>query len=445
MESEDDVIKVDTMVDYVLDDDEGLFRDSASEAESLARKQKGFLLFILRKMRCEYPLYLCCFCINPLGCMKSLQAVVLNWFAIIAALTLLSQYWSSTLLELFQEDQGIFVYLGLACLWTAATLWNHAGKIAQLGKNLDEAVKKMIFTENEVAQTLNHLGIANDDWIDSLDELHKMNKKVRVAGRVLDKRKNQVEEQRQEVHNLLTKHGGKVTGDLQNKRIAIDKLIKEQAETLDEVQGNVNSLHGTQEDFDGRAVQFQEDLEILSETIGEINKPISDLEAIKPKLKEMFANKTDCVKFIAGNLQHLAILEQFTLLREMSYSREIFFSALKNNGGMIDRPLFNQLILRLPSSLREAFESTTRSYQNYRAVEGKGVMGRKKYGPMNQEKVKEFLEDLEIKALEVVQKNLESMPNPHRFGYIIENDADEDVLGARDKNDVKEEKDFIIA
>jgi len=449
MESEDGN-EVEDVVDEVFEDNKDLLRDSASEAESQARKRKGILLRICRTLKCDYPLYLCCFCINPLGCMKSLQAVLLNWFGIIAAVTLLSQYWSTTLLELFQDNIVIFMYLGLACFWTAATLWNHMGKIAQLGKNLGEAVKKMLNTEMEVTKTLDELGMANHDWIESLEQLHEKNKKIRKVGRLLDTRKLQAEEQREELTNLLTKFGGKVTGAFQNKRIAIDNLIKEQAETLDEVQDNVNTLHETQEDFDGRAVQFQEDLEMLNETIGEINKPISDLEAIKPKLQEMVANGSDCEEFVAGNLQHLVVLERITILRELSYSRAIFFSALKNNGGMIDQPLFNRLVLRLPMPLRKAFESTTKSYQNYRTVQAKGRMGRKKYGPMNQEKVTDFLQDLEAQAFEVVQQNMETMPDPRRSVFITEKEEDEDVLAVfdikedEDTDDVEEEKVVII-
>jgi len=450
MESEDGD-EVEAVVDEVFEDNKELFRDSASEAESQARKRKGILLFICRKLKCDYPLYLCCFCINPLGCMKSLQAVLLNWFAIIAAVTLISQYWSTTLLELFSDNIGIFMYLGLACFWTAATLWNHTGKVAQLGKNLGEAVKKMLLTEEEVTNTLEDLGMANHDWVEALEQLHQKNRKIREVGRLLDVRKLQAEEQREELTDLLTKFGGKVTGAFQNKRIAIDNLIKEQTETLDEVQSNVNTLHEAQEDFDGRAVQFQEDLEMLNETIDEIDKPISDLEAIKPKLQEMVANGSDCVEFVAGNLQHLLVLERITLLRELSYSRAIFFSALKNNGGMIDQPLFNRLVLRLPMPLRKAFESTTNSYQNYRAVQGKGRMGRKKYGPMNHEKVAEFLRDLEAQALEVVQQNMESMPDPRRSVFITEKKEGEDVLAIfeikedEDSDDVEEEKVVIIA
>jgi len=450
MESEDSN-EIEAVVDEVFEDNKDLLRDSASEAASQARKRKGILLSICRRLKCDYPLYLCCFCINPLGCMKSIQAVLLNWFGIIAAITLISQYWSTTLLELFSDNIGIFMYLGIACFWTAATLWNHTGAVAKLGKNLGEAVKKMLNTEHEVTMTLNELGVANDDWLDSLEQLHRENRKIRVVGRLLDKRKHQAEEQREELTNLLTKVGGKVTGEFQNKRLAIDKLIKEQTETLDEVQENVNTLHETQEEFDERAERFQEDLEMLNETIGEINKPISDLEAIKPKLQEMVANGSDCVEFVAGNLQNLVVLERITLLRELSYSRAIFFSALKNNDGMIDQPLFNRLIQRLPMPLRKAFESTTKSYQNYRAVQAKGRMGRKKYGPMNQEKVMEFLQDLEAQALEAVQNNMESMPDPRRSVFITEKDSDENVLAVfdieedEDKDNVEEEKVVIIA
>lgn len=447
MESEDEEV-----IDEIFEDNKELFRDSASEAESQARKRKGFLLSICRLFKCDYPCYLCCFCINPLGCMKSLQAVLLNWFAIIAAITLISQYWSTTLLELFSDNIGIFMYLGIFCFWTAATLWNHMGKIAKLGKNLGEAVKKMLHTEEEVTNTLRDLGMANSDWVESLEQLHQKNRKIRVVGRLLDRRKFQAEEQREELTHLLTKFGGKVTGAFQNKRIAIDNLIKEQTEALDEVQDNVTTLHETQVDFDGRAVQFQEDLEMLNETIDEIDKPISDLEAIKPKLQEMVANGSDCVEFVAGNLQHLVVLERITILRELSYSRAIFFSALKNNGGMIDQPLFNRLVLRLPMPLRKAFESTKKSYQNYRVVKAKGRMGRKKYGPMNQEKVTEFLQDLEFQAFEVEQQNIESMPDPRRSVFNTEKEGGEDVLAVfdteeedEDKDDVNEEKVVIIA
>merc|ERR1719189_2559698 len=105
---------------------------------------------------------------------------------------------------------------------------------------------------------------------------------------------------------------------------------------------------------------------------------------------------------------------------------------------MIDQPLFNRLVLRLPMPLRKAFKSTTKSYQNYRTVQAKGRMGRKKYGPMNQEKVTEFLRDLEALALEVVQQNIESMPDPRRSVFITEKKEDEDVLAIFD---IKEDED----
>jgi len=425
-----------TVADELFEDNAALFRDSASEAESLARKRKGAVMTVLRTMKCAYPCYLYCFCLNPLGCMKSIQAVILNWCAIIAAVTLISQYWNTSMLVLFQDNVGIFMFLGLACFWTAAILANHMGKIAKLGKDLDESVTKMLHTEGEVTKTLSSLGVANDRWMDCLEELHKKNKEIRIVGRKLDKRKMQAEEQGDQLSNLFLRYGGKVTSDFQSRRTAIDDLIKQQFTTLDEVQEQVTTLQEEQDEYDGRAVQFQEDLEHLNETIGDINKPISDLEAMKPKLHRMGADPAEFEAFVNGHLQYLTVLERITLLREISYSRAIFFSALKANNETIDERLFNQLVLRLPMSLRQAFETTTKSYQNYRVVISKKRLGRKKYGGMDQSKVTEFMNDLEAQAFIVVQENFEKMPDPRRFGY--EDEEEDEVLEEKIELDGKE-------
>jgi len=70
---------------------------------------------------------------------------------------------------------------------------------------------------------------------------------------------------------------------------------------------------------------------------------------------------------------------------------------------------------------------------------------------MNQEKVAEFLQDLEAQAFEVVQQNIESMPDPRQSVFITEKEDGEDVLAVfdteedEDKDDVNEEKVVIIA
>jgi len=178
---------------------------------------------------------------------------------------------------------------------------------------------------------------------------------------------------------------------------------------------------------------------------------------VKSTLQRMGTDPAEFETFVNGHLRYLTVLERITLLREMSYSRTIFFGALKKNGGEIDRLLFNQLLQRLPMSLRNAFEDTTRSYQDYRVVVSKNRLGRKKYGPMNQETVTTFLNELETKAFEVVKKNMEQMPDPSRFGYKDEeqdgDEADkkeEDVLAvldeeeSTDENEKEEEKVVII-
>lgn len=357
--------------------------------------------------------------------MKSLQAVLLNWFAIIAAVTMISVYWNSTLLELFSANVGYLMFLGLGCLWTALILFHHLGTVARLGKNLEESITKMMHTEDEIITTMGKLDVANANWADCMDELHEANKEVRVAGRKLDWRKQQAESQEEQLRELIVKYGGRVTADLLRRREAIDNLIDEQDRTLEAVQENVGDMHQEQMDYGENVAHFMEDLGYLNETIGSINKPLKDLESLKTNLHRMGADPTEFKAFLSGHIQYLSILERITILREMTYSQTIFFDALRQNDGQINEQLFNELILRLPKSLRDTYERTGVRYKDYRCVLSKGMLGLTKYGGMDEASVIKFMRELEARAFHLDTRHSSNMPDPHRFGYDMEEDDDE--------------------
>jgi len=432
------------LVDQVIADNKDLFGDTESDHKIIKRRKekkrrviREYLVRSLKRLKCAYPIYLCCFCLNPLECRKSLQAIIQNWFGILAAVTLVSLYWNTTLLLLFSENVGKFMFLGLGCLWTAIKLVRYHNEIASLGKNLEEAIIKVTHIEWEGINIIAKLDLANDQWVDCINDYHDANKEVRVAGRVLDYRGIQAETQTEQLDLLMTKYGGTTT-DMLRRREAIDNLMMQQEKTLDQMDENVVSMHHEQMEFSEHAMQFKEDLEYLNETICTINKPLEKLESMKPNLHRMGADARECEAFLSRHIQYLSVLERITMLREMTYTQSIFFNALRKNGGEINEQLFGELLLRLPKTLRDAFDNSANRYRDYRCVLSKKKLGRTKYGGMDEASVIKFLKDLEAEAFQMEKWHSSNMPDPSRFGYddLVEEESGETMQQHTSSEDI---------
>merc|ERR1719233_214084 len=221
---------------------------------------------------CDYPLYLYCFCLNPFGCLKHIQGVILNWFGILAAITLIAVEWRTPMLKIFRDYDHALGFLGVACLWTAGLLANRLWGINKLAKGIDEVTSKVLESEAMVDKTLNALRHSNLSLKDGLIDLQEKNIKMRRVGRRLKVRNNQAKQQENEIHELIVRNSVKGS-DVKSQRIAIDNLIREQYETLGWMQ---YSLEVREDDlwgkFDKKAAQYKKGIELLSATAGEINK-----------------------------------------------------------------------------------------------------------------------------------------------------------------------------
>jgi len=309
------------------------------------------------------------------------------------------------------------MFLGLGCLWTAVTLSRHHDTIATLGKNIHEAITKMVHRECEYVKMIALLDQANDRWFDYINDFHDANKRVQVVGRKLEKRKIQAETQREQLDHLMARYDAGVMTDILKRRETIDDYLMEQEETMDQMNENVVDRWYKSMAFNGHAMQFKEDLKYLNETISTINKPWNKLESMKPNLHRMGADARECEAFLSGHIQILSVLDRITILREMAYAQSIFFNALRDSADQIHEQLFRELIQRLPKSLRDAYENSAYRYRDYRCVLSKKKLGRTKYGGMDEASVIKFMKDLETEAFRTEQRHSIKMPDPSRFVY----------------------------
>lgn len=410
--------KVHFIVDEFMED----YKEEFGESEAVSdvwKRWRNILSFLLRSVTCEYPLYLYCFCINPFGCLKNIQAVILNWCGIVAAIALIASECRTPMLKIFRDYDHVFVFLGVVCLWTAMLLAKRTTGINAIAQDIDDVVSNVLQTEIMVDKTLNALRLSNLSLKDGLVDLQDKNIMMRRVGRKLKVRNYQAKEQENKVRELLVRNSDQGS-DLKSKRIAIDDLIKEQHEVLDQMKDSIALDQEDWAEFDKRAARYKKGIERLSATVGEISKPISNLEAMKPKLKDV-ATREQFRSFHNFHLQYLSILEHTTLLKEFWYCRTIFSNAIKSNGGFIDLPLFMGLIRRLPHSIQMSFKNSSLSFQNYRSVLGRGrlsVLGRGyKYGSMSEVRANKFLSDLESQAFRDLQIKLIGMRAPSYFTY----------------------------
>jgi len=452
-------------VDELIEDNKHLFRDSSSEARSEHRALERWLTWTKSQLWCDCPCWIYCFCLNPLRCVRHCESVILNWFAILAALTIVSLYYKSFWLELFSEYNGHFMVLGLACFYTVIKLCHHMHTIENMTNSLkcdlDSSIMKMILTEQEVGTMISKIVKARYEWYDCLDDLQSKNKEIRVVGRRLDHRKNQAKRSWQDLDELIMTYRGR---DLMKNREAVDILIKEQRKSLQEVKENIVYMRHDEIDLDGKVLHLKEEIGHLNETIDNLERPIHDFDSMKPNIHGS-ADPSELEAFLSGSIEYLSMLERITIMREMTYTKTIFFDALEQNDGQINERLFNQLILRLPKSLRDACERTRVRYKEYRCVLSKRKLWWTKHGGMDKASVTRFLKDLEAETFQVESWYSSNIPDPGRFGYEIEMDerameesgdgeemqqhmsafetSDEDE-DEEDEEDIEEKRVFII-
>lgn len=277
-------------------------------------------------------------------------------------------------------------------------------------KSMEETVTDMLYMEGKITVTLSKLGLATYNWKECLDELHVMNRELRLVGVALDVRKSQVINYSDEMDSLMHQSN---TRDIKNKRTAIGGLMDEQTETLDEVQECIAKLENNWRKYDDeKAGDLREDMEQLNKTVVDIEKPISDLK-LKYNINRMGADPAYFDKFMISQLEYFKMAERLTFQREITYCRGIFFDALKK--GQIDEIVFKDLISRFPKELQVVIRKSRITFRQYQTLLTQGRM-RKTYGPMTELSVKNFLRDLEKQAHERMRSRIERMICIYGYG-----------------------------
>jgi len=341
------------------------------------------------------------------------------------------------LINLGVENDYATLYLWLAptiVIFITAFQLNSVAKLQKLLMLLAKRVQITLDLQNDMADYVNGLGENIKHYTKEVVALGDVVHKTKKTRRRLSWRNKQGEMDMEEIEEIIKiapeSHPQKIKTegnlvktrmDLGGRRQELELTIEDHFKNLELVKDEVTELQTFQKDLKNEAKDFNETLDKLQDTVGDLRSRMGKMEDLRAYSKDLDASPEDHKEYLAEISDTRDSLRRLTLIMEMGITRQIAFNLLREAGQSgIDRDHFEVFLTRVPAAVKRAIDEmgNKATFDHVRVQSKKKIMddkvGRKKRPGVDRRQLRSFLVALEEKMEASMSQPLGTLLEPQQ-------------------------------